>query len=847
MKQGGLDRRLGSRMLAEVKNSAKDTILIPFEPNTVSLYMLEVGDLYIRMFRDKAILYSDANGDGVELIVNGTFPVNLASWTVTVTGTGAVIQTGGVCQMTPGAAGTARIAQSFATVVGRKYRISIRNLVNKYHVKVGTSENGTQVVADTVYGTTTTTTLTSSFVATATTTWLTLLADTTLQTQVDDISVQLSIQTEIVSPYTEAQLRNIHFTQSVDVMNLFNSGVAQQKLSRLADTNWVIAPVSYIPPATIEDDTDISGGSATLTPGATSGNNITMTASSGVFLAGDVGRLIIAGTAKATIITFTSTTVVRADIIDNFPNTNPIQPGSWLMRLTPQVSLNPNVAKPVNGYIQVIADKPCFRVADVGKYIKLLGGVIKITKFNTNAILYGQILTILSKAIFGLVPGTTNQVSSDPLPAPAGTWTLEAVSWSATKGYPRSGDYFEGRLVQCGNLSQPTTFWASASDGYENYGKGEAADDALDYTPAARLLAQLEWVVDNVDLFLGSSTHVFRVKGADQDKPLGGDQIPLVKRITGSGVGALQPTVVDHRVIFVDKTLKQIFHAIFNLEEDGFEAVELTAIAEHITGTTGIRLGPVAFSRRPHPRIHWVRSDGQMVTLTYYHKEKVIGFTRYVTDGTYESVGVKGQTGVGPDHLWAIVKRTIAGATKRYIEIFDEDTSEMAGRQWTSVQTDCAKLFTLGGSQTVFAVPHLALKTVDLIADGVYVGTAVVNSAGNVTSPTPATTTMEIGLHYDSTFVTMRPAIDGQVAEGLPRQWIKIWVRLYKSLGGKAKPSNGAFRDFVYANNNLYTGDKEITPQSSPDTDGRITVVQNKPYPMTLLAIFGEVQFSDHG
>ena len=53
---GGAKRRDGSKFVREVKTSAKETRLIPFVYNENTAYMLEFGDLYMRVYKDGAIL-----------------------------------------------------------------------------------------------------------------------------------------------------------------------------------------------------------------------------------------------------------------------------------------------------------------------------------------------------------------------------------------------------------------------------------------------------------------------------------------------------------------------------------------------------------------------------------------------------------------------------------------------------------------------------------------------------------------------------------------------------------------------------------------------------------------------
>jgi len=80
-----------------------------------------------------------------------------------------------------------------------------------------------------------------------------------------------------------------------------------------------------------------SRGSITLTPGAKTGDDITFTASSGVFAATDVGKILTkryqnrAGGGQARIVTYTDSTHVVCDIEVDFDATTAIAAGDWFM------------------------------------------------------------------------------------------------------------------------------------------------------------------------------------------------------------------------------------------------------------------------------------------------------------------------------------------------------------------------------------------------------------------------------------------------------------------------------------------------------------------------------------
>jgi hypothetical protein len=55
---GSAARRSGTQYVAEVKDSSKETRLIPFEFSTVQTYILEFGNQYIRFYKDNGQILS---------------------------------------------------------------------------------------------------------------------------------------------------------------------------------------------------------------------------------------------------------------------------------------------------------------------------------------------------------------------------------------------------------------------------------------------------------------------------------------------------------------------------------------------------------------------------------------------------------------------------------------------------------------------------------------------------------------------------------------------------------------------------------------------------------------------
>lgn len=773
LRQGGIKRWPGSRHVAFAKHADKDVILLPFEASVDDAYMLEVGDLYIRVYKNKA-----------QVLDAGT-PV------------------------------------------------------------------------------------------------------------------------EITTPFTVADIRSIHYTQSADVLFLFHGSYQQRLLSRVSDTDWSLTLQRGNPPPSFEADTTLADSIAL---GANTGTDIPFRVGSAGLLAADDGRQIIIGAGRAVITSYTNTSSGVCDILDDFDQTitagvntlttvgtaatctahgladgdyvrltsgaqagelrkcatvgtpdtytldaafsvnqggvtwNKILPTTttnWALRLSPQTTLDPNKASPVEAQVTLVAGAAAFRTADVGKYINIYGGVVQITKRTSTTSISGTLLSVMGAADL-----------ADPSAAAAGTWTLETASWSASTGWPRTGDFYQGRLYQASTPTEPTTFWGSRSDDYDSYAIGLFADDAVKYTMAARQLNRIEWLREhNRSLMIGTTGSEHRAVGNGSDNvPLGGDIIPYIDRLATNGCMGTQPLSAHKTTIYVDRSRRKIMAMGFDIDADSEADRELSVGAEHVT-ESGVRLGPLAYEKRLNPRVHFVREDGVLVSMTFFPEQKVVAFSRRITNGSIESVGViPGPVGES-DHVWIVAKRTIDGQEKRCIEVFDENHEGLTDREWTSLQTDGAVVVTGITGTSVTGLTQFSGRTVAVVKNGSYIGEFAVTLGGScdltLTEALVPADVLEIGFSYTSTATTMRPAIPGhETIEGLPRSWDTLYARLHETIGGKINGEPFLYDPSPLSTNALYTGDVKATGQGW-DTEGRVSVVQDQPYPMTVLALFGTLSLGE--
>jgi len=124
---------------------------------------------------------------------------------------------------------------------------------------------------------------------------------------------------EIVTPYTTAQLFDLQITQSADVLYIAHKDHPPMTLARTTVTTWPLDEFVSLSGPYLDLNPDAT---LTIQPSATTGN-ITLTASSSLFLVGHIGALWRIGTSDGyvKITAFTSSTVASATVIKTLSGT----------------------------------------------------------------------------------------------------------------------------------------------------------------------------------------------------------------------------------------------------------------------------------------------------------------------------------------------------------------------------------------------------------------------------------------------------------------------------------------------------------------------------------------------
>ena len=630
---------------------------------------------------------------------------------------------------------------------------------------------------------------------------------------------------EISTPYLTAQLFDIKFAQSADVMYITHPSHSTRKLSRTSHTSWTLTEVDF----TNGPFQDANTSTTTLTPSGTTGS-VTITASASTFVSTDVNRLVRIGDGIAKITNFSSATSVTATTSTDFANTN-------------------------------------------------------------------------SNADFSL------------------------GAFSTTTGFPSCVTFFEQRLVFAGTNSQPQAIFFSKSGDYENMdaniGGTVADDDAIIYTIASNQVNAIRFMTATRTLIIGTAGGEFTVSGGSVDTAITPTNI-LIKKQSNHGAANVDAIAVGNATLFLQRAKRKIRELAYNFDVDGYIAPDMTILAEHVTEGG---LTQLAYQQEPNQIVYAVRGDGELIGLTYQREQQVTAWHRHIFGGSFgsgkavcESVAVI-PTDDTEYEVYVIIKRTINGATKRYIEVLntfdftetdnttfnyldsqlsydgvsttlngnisnsattialtDAGSFNSSGKikinneiisytgKSTNNLTGCTRGVNLTSAaahtsgvtvdqvvETVSGLSHLEGQTVSILADGATHPTKTVSSGA--VNLDRASKKVKVGLAYTSLLQTMRIDAGSQngTAQGKTKRIYDITIRMFETVGVEVGPNLNDMERIPFRSSanpmdqgiTPFTGDKEVEFRGDYETDGFIFVRQTQPLPFTILSLYPRLTTND--
>src|SRR5215217_290901 len=467
---------------------------------------------------------------------------------------------------------------------------------------------------------------------------------------------------EIETPFTAAECAALQYVQINDVVYLTHPAHPVQKLSRLANDSWTIEAVDFDRPPFLDENITAT----TITASATSGTGITLTASTAIFNAGNVGGYFEIGHRR-------QATSVNKTITSTGTSASILVLGKAFFRTTGIWTATVTVERSEDGATDWEAVRTYTGTNDRNIDVEIdeedqAYYRINVTSWTSGSSSPNAIFEVADAFVRGVVQITAvasgTSATADvkrPLFATTATKYWSEGAWSIRRGFPAACAFFENRMFFAGSTFQPQTLWGSIVDDYEDFTKGTADDDSVAFTLSSTERQQVLWMVSQSRLVIGTTSGEWTASGGDLDISITPTKIK-VRQQSNFGSQQGRALLVNDTILFVQRSGRKLREAVYDSIREGYQSNDVTILSDHITA--GGITSPCYQSDRDS--IFWAIANGNLIGMTYEKEQSVIAWHRHKTIGVIESVETI--YGTLDDEVWISVIRVIGGVKKRFIE-----------------------------------------------------------------------------------------------------------------------------------------------------------------------------------
>jgi hypothetical protein len=729
--QGPAVRRPGTQFVRETKDGTKKSRLIPFVYSTDQTMVIELGDSHIRFHTDggtlvhntpvpTAFIPSNATitfDDATDEVVWNSHPL-VADNEVSFTVSGGIPPAG------------INVGQTYYAVIQSSNRIKLAETAGAGGITFTGAGSGIPTGYRRYQPGTLISYLTHNYIC---------LAE-------NDSDVPPAFPTagdgwwylqpatgelELPAPWLEAELFNLTYAQSNDILTIAGTTGGTRELKRLSATEWVLETPQLVPALSHPE-------------------SIVLTASRGEAIS--ISTISVAATA-----------LIDTDIAHRLSVGDPVYIGG----------INPSLGGLVDGFY-IVNTTPLFTRLTVRDYSG--GGVIGTTGTYTAATDYVQFgsRTVDVTKYYKVTAVSADGNESEPSVEQSVTNNLfitgayNTIEWAEVEGaarykvykkqsglygyigqtetesfiddniapdmgvtppirtngelilpdnYPGAVAYFEQRRCFAGTPTEPQSLFLtrSGSDYDLAYSLPTIDTDRIKVQIAARESNTIRHIVPMSELLLLTNSAEWRVTAVNSEA-LTPTSISI-RAQSYIGANHAQPQIVNNSLVFCANRGGHVRELAFNWQAQGYQTGDLSLRAAHLFDNYEIR--DMTYAKCPIPVLWFTSTSGQLLSLTYVPEEQVGAWCWHDTDGEFESVCSvpEGEE----DSVYVSVKRTIDGSTVRYIEKFApyefaalEDafyvdsglTFDGTNTVGTALMTLSAATWTAGSTITITATAH---------------------------------------------------------------------------------------------------------------------------------------------
>jgi hypothetical protein len=488
----------------------------------------------------------------------------------------------------------------------------------------------------------------------------------------------------LTTPWVEDDLFELNYTQSNDVITILHPDYYPRDITRTANDAWTIANFNN----KNGPFKDINITATTVQTNATTGS-VTVTASTGIFDNTMVGELFYIEQSPNDATprwepgkTISSGAKTRSG--ENFYQaTNSATTGTWRPDHTEGTQQDGTTGV-------------------TWQYLHSGFGIVKFTGYTS--------ATVMTATVQKTLPDNIVSTAST-------NWAKSA--WSVAEGYPIAAAYHKQRLWFGGTPNNPNGLWVSTVAARTEFGKNNPIldDDSitlkLDSTQQANSIRHLTPLKQLITLTSGAE-HLIN----GRDSLILATEPPSADVQGYSGSSKVIPIIIGTTAIFVQDMGNQVRSLKFDLTNDAFTGVDLSARSPHLFKKRVITNW--AYQREPFSVVWVVQDNGRLLGFTILEEQKVFAWHRHETLGSFESVCCIREG--AETAVYFVIKRTINGRTVRYVE-------RLASRQFYD-------------SENALSVEDAHFVDCGLVYDGRNTTSTTITISGGTTWNTPETLTL---------------------------------------------------------------------------------------------------------
>lgn len=417
-----------------------------------------------------------------------------------------------------------------------------------------------------------------------------------------------AVVTTLTSPYTAAQIPDIQYVQYRFEMFITHSAVPVQRLRcSEAFDNWALGAFIYTHPPI-----DSESARYPFRKGTPSGKDL------GAFVNFTLDGIPAWSNTQTYL---TGDVVIYASLYYQAARENTNQ--------VPNASTADWVAVPN-------ANTAGFTADDVGRYIEVNGGLIRITRYDNVNSVSGEVVKKLDATIKAIERA----------------WVILPHAFNATDGYPRCCTYFKQRLVLANTKKAPNKIWFSTVGSNSDFLETTEDSDAFSIVSASGLSNSILFLEAQRGVICLTSGGEFMV---DSDGGLTPTTVNIIEHSAYGAYAVTRPERVGNELLFVQRGGERVRALTYRYEVDGLVSPEISSLASHI-GEYHQGINEITYQQEPESIVWCVLGDGKVASITFNRDQEVLAWAQHDFGGSVKSI-CSLPTALGADQAFMLIER----------------------------------------------------------------------------------------------------------------------------------------------------------------------------------------------